>query len=180
MAHVLFALFDNPKEVAAAVAELEKAGTSRGQCSVIVHRGGLESLPASELQLFETAAAAATARTMALGAVIGVALGLAAGPFGLFAAGPLASVLFTTTAGTVAGALTGVLAGASDADPTLHRLAEGLEKGQVLLSVEPPSLDCAERAERILHEHHARVVHRHLLRPMTSEERRELENPNAP
>jgi hypothetical protein len=132
------------------------------------------------MELFESGAAALTARMAALGAAVGVALGLAAGPLGLLAAGPLASVLFSTTAATMAGALSGVLAGASDADPTLHRLAERLEKGQVLLSVEPPSLDCAEQAERILHQHHARVVHRHLLRPMTSEERREVESPETP
>ena len=180
MAHVIFALFDGPSEVAAAVAELEQEGTPKRHCSVVVHRDGLESLPASELELFESGAAAMTARLVALGAAVGAVVGLAAGPLGLLAAGPLASVLLTTTAGTMAGALSGVLAGASDADPTLHRLSEGLEKGQVLLSVEPPSLDCAERAEHILHKHHARVVHRHLLRPMTGEERREVDNPKAP
>jgi hypothetical protein len=180
MAHVIFALFDGPSEVAAAVAELEEAGTPKRHCSVVVHRGGLENLPASELELFESGAAAMTARLVALGAAVGAVVGLVAGPLGLLAAGPLASVLLTTTAGTMAGALSGVLAGASDSDPTLHRLSEGLEKGQVLLSVEPPSLDCAERAEHILHKHHARVVHRHLLRPMTGEERREVDNPKAP
>mgnify|MGYP003382637752 CR=1 FL=1 len=96
------------------------------------------------------------------------------------AAGPIAVVLFTTTAGTIAGALTGVLAGASDADPTLQRLATALEDGKVLLSVEPPSLDCAERAEHILHKHHARIVHRHLLRPITGAEEKEIDSPKAP
>lgn len=173
MAHVIFALFDGPAEVTAALAELEAAGTPKQRCTVMVHRGGLDRLPASELALFETGAASMTARLAAFGAAAGAVVGL-------LAAGPVAVVLFTTTAGTIAGALTGVLAGASDADPTLHRLAAGLEEGKVLVSVEPSSLDCAERAERILHEHHARIVHRHMLQPTTRAERKEVEDPKSP
>lgn len=173
MSHVVFALFDSSRGVTDVLHELEAAGTPKQRCSVIVHRGGLESLPASELALFETGFASMTARLAALGAVAGAVVGL-------LAAGPIAVVLFTATAGSIAGALSGVLAGASDADPMLQRLAAGIEEGKVLLSIEPPSLDCAERAEHILHKHHARIVHRHLLRPMTVEERHEVESPTAP
>lgn len=173
MSHVIFALFDSSPEVAAAVAELELAGTPKQRCTVMVHRGGLERLPNSELALFETGAATMTARLAAIGAAAGAVVGL-------LAAGPIGVVLFTTTAGTIAGALTGVLAGASDADPALHRMAAALEEGKVLLSVEPPSLDCAERAEHILHKHHARIVHRHLLRPIPGAEEKELDSPKTP
>ncbi len=175
MSHVLFALFDSSKEVAAAISELESVGTPTRHCTVVAHRDGLESRPAGELELFETGAASMGARLAGLGAVVGAALGaLAVGPLGLLAGGPLAAMLFATTTGSVVGGFTGIIAGASEADPSLKQVAEGLEKGHVLLAVEPPSAECAEKAEIVLRKHHAQLVHRHLLRGLTMEEKRDL------
>jgi uncharacterized membrane protein len=179
--HVLFALFDRPTDATAAVHELERLGTERRHCTIVLHERGLESQPAEELDLFETAAASTTARAAVIGSVVGGALGtLLVGPFGLVGAGTLAAVLFGAAVGTAGGALAGALAGPSEADPIMVELSRELEKGKVLLAIEPPSLDCMEIAEGVLHKHHARVVHRHLFRPITEEERSEIEASRPP
>ncbi len=153
---------------------LDAAGTPAEHCTVVVHRGALERAPSSELSDFESGAATMTARISVLGAAAGALFGaLAAGPLGLLAAGPLAAILLSTTAGTVVGAFAGLIAGATDADPSLKQLAAALEQGQVVLAVQPPSAECAERAERVLHEHHAHVVRRHILTGITPTEKRE-------
>ncbi|MFO0556083.1 MAG: DUF1269 domain-containing protein [Polyangiaceae bacterium] len=173
--YTLFALFDQPNHLKEALAALEAVGTPQEHCSVVVHREHLDRLPASELKLFETGAAAMTARLALAGAAIGVlAGGILFAPLGMLAGG----LLFTTTAGTAAGALTGLLAGASDADPTFARLAAQVDSGQVLVVVEPPNPDAAAAAERVLRRHHAHVVHRHLLGDITTEEVNDLIHPS--
>jgi hypothetical protein len=175
MRTTLFALFDDPRQVAGALADLEAGGTASEHCTIVAHRSALDALPSSELDDSETSAARTGARVAALGGLTGAVLGaLAVGPLGLIAAGPLAAVLFTSTAGTLVGAFAGLVAGATDADPALKQLAEGLEAGKVLLTVQAPTAAAAERAEAILREHHARVVRHHLLRGLTPAEQREL------
>jgi uncharacterized membrane protein len=170
--HALFALFDKSQDAVSAAKALKAMGAEDHHCTIMVHTRSLEREPASEIELFETAAASTTARVAVLGSIIGAVLGtLLFGPLGLIGAGRLAAVLFGAAVGAGSGALTGALAGPSDMDPELKKLAEEVGKGKTLLAVEPPSLECMGRAEEILRDHHAHVVHRHLLRPMTAQER---------
>ncbi len=173
-------MFDSSREVAAAILALEQLGTPTHRCTVVAHKGGLERLPTSELELFETGAAAMGLRLTGLGAVVGAALGaLAVGPLGLLAAGPLAAILLGTAAGSTVGAFTGVIAGATDYDSTVEQMAKGLEEGKVLLAIEPTSWRSAEDAETLLRNHHAHLVHRHSLQGPTLEERDEIRAANA-
>lgn len=175
MTHTLFALFDRAADLEAATAELESVGTPAKHCTVIAHQGPLDRLPSSDLADFESGAATMTTRVSLLGAAFGAIFGaLAAGPLGLLAAGPLATILLSTTAGTIVGAFAGLIGGATDADPSLKQLAEGLEQGKVLLAVQPPSAACAEQAEVVLHKHHAHVLRRHLLTRLTRAEKDEV------
>lgn len=178
--HTLFALFDRPDDVAAAIRELETLGTPSNRCTIAVHKDRLEDLPSSETPLFETAAASTFARGTLLGGVLGAIAGaLAFGPLGLVAAGPLAGTFFGLAAGAASGAYVGSISGASDVDPTFKRMAKEIERGAILLAVEPPSIDAAERAESMLNRHHGRVVHRHVLRPPTADERGNIDGPAA-
>lgn len=140
---------------------------------MIVHRCGLDRKPHSELALFETAATPIALRLAGGGGALGAFLGFVA-------AGLSVVLVFTAMAGVVAGGLVGVLVGASHTDPTLRNLATRLGRGKVLVSVEPPSRDLQESVERILHSHHARIVRRHLLGPLTRAEQLELDGREAP
>jgi hypothetical protein len=169
--HTLFALFDTSRDAIDATKELALLGTEGHRCSIVFHTRTLEGAPASETPLFETGAASGAARFAVLGSIIGAALGtLLIGPAGLIGAGPLAAMLFGAATGTAGGALTGAIAGSSDLDPELKKLSVEVERGKVLLAVEPPSLATMSDAEQVLNRHHAHVVRRHLLWPMTTKE----------
>lgn len=165
MSHVLFALFEHPAKAAEALKELHALGASKEGFSVVVHRRGLEQGHSEETPMFETDAAPAAAKGAVIGGVLGAIVGaLVGGPFGLVGAGPLATALFASTAGTITGAFSGVMAGSTSPDPTLEALAQGAEAGKVVVSVDAPTLSSEEDAETILKRHGALVVHRRLLR----------------
>ncbi len=169
--HTLYALFETSRDAIDATKALALLGREGHRCSIVFHTRTLEGAPASENPLFETGAASTAARFAVLGSIIGAALGtLLIGPAGLIGAGPLAAAMFGAATGTASGALTGVLAGSSDLDPELKKLSVEVEKGKVLLAVEPPSLEARGAAEEILNKHHAHVVPRHLLWPLSAKD----------
>lgn len=168
--HTLYAIFDSPQACDAAIRDLESIGTldsPEHPCRLVVHKKGLEGEPASEMNLFETAAASTLARGTLLGALGGAVL------FGLvvyLATGLSAGAILGAIGGAITGLLVGALAGPSDIDPAYKAMAKEIELGKVLLAVEPASRRCEDRAQVILERHGGHVMHRHVVRPMTRRE----------
>ena len=155
--HTLYALFETSRDAIDATKALALLGREGHRCSIVFHTRTLEGAPASENPLFETGAASTAARF----AVLGQRPDERARAPGIPAGAALAFV---------SAALTGVLAGSSALDPELKKLSVEVEKGKVLLAVEPPSLEARGAAEEILNKHHAHVVPRHLLWPLSAKD----------
>lgn len=176
MSHTLFAVFPDLAAARTAMEELEAMGTPRSSCSVVLHHSNLGRIPTGEMPLFETSAAEGAVKGTIGGAVAGAILGgVLALPFGLVGAGFLAAVLFGASSGSVFGLLEGAIIGSSEADPTLAELALALEEGKVLLAVQPPDRESAERAEALLRRSGASFTRRRLL----DRERRQLQHLRA-
>ncbi len=160
MKHTLFVLFDDEKQASEAISALAREGIPEDGFSVIVHR---DTLHPSDLHLEETDARGGLLNGLAAGATLGALAGvLVGGPLGLLGIGPTAAAVFGAGAGSLYGLFAGGLAGASCPDPVLRRLADAVERGQVLVTVDVEGALHADRAEEILEAHGGHVVHKPL------------------
>ncbi len=159
MRHTFYAVFDNVRDAAAAIRDLETAGTPRKHCNAILHEG---SRSADELHAGETARSAA-AKSSIGGGIIGALLGgVIAGPIGLIGAGAAVPALFGALVGSLYGGAMRGIAGASGPDPRLEALLDELKTGKVLVTVEAPGMTAEEQAETVMLRHGGRVEHRAL------------------
>ncbi len=164
MFHILFASFDRPRAADGAVAALRAQGSPEGDVRVVTHAGRLETTT-EELPLFETRAATALMKGSFVGVVCGALGGaLLAGPLAVAPGGALATIAFTAAAGALFGVFTGVIAGSTDADPTLSAMAGAMKREGTLVSVETATLSEEDDAKEILLRHGGRVTERRLLR----------------
>lgn len=157
MRHYLHAVVDDAEAATRAIQALERAGTPRMRCSVLLHR---DQLHTEELPVAETALREGAVRGAVVGGALGAALGgLILGPLGLAGAGPLFAGALAGSAGAVDGAIFGAIAGASSPGRVLEGLRAELDRGRVLVIVEAPDAECERRAEQTLAAEGARVVH---------------------
>ena len=158
MKHMLFALFEEAREAEAALQEVEADETCRGAYSVVMHEDRLRD---GDVELVETGVRGGMALGALLGAAGGAMLGgLVAGPLGLIGGGPLFAALMGGTYGTLYGGLAGTLGGLGGPDEGLKQLADQLEAGKILVSVNIEGIDCEARIEAIFQRHGALESHR--------------------
>lgn len=168
MTRTISRLFDNPDEAAIAVHDLETAGIAKDAISVIAPapatgepRSFAESNPAATDQTVH--ASHGLAKGAAIGGGLGGGLALITG-VGLLAVpgmGPVLAAGFLTfaLAGAAGGAATGTMLGAlrdaGHSDDDARALAEGVRRGQALVSVQAPEHRATE-VEDILVRHGGR------------------------
>lgn len=155
MHHRIFALFPSVKELDPALAEIETDSRCHGQCSVIVHKDHLDE---DDVSFGEVDQQRWLGRGVLFGAVAGGLAGLLMGPLGLVGVGPLAAAAFGAGAGGVYAGIIGVLTGASGPHHALSELAEHLESGGAVLTIDAPSLGAKEDIEKIVHAHGGKLA----------------------
>jgi hypothetical protein len=158
MRHRIFALLDHPEELKPVLAALEADTRCHGQCTVILHR---DRLTDDDVSFGETDSMRWLGRGVLFGAVSGGIAGLVLGPLGLVGLGPLASAALGTTAGSLYAGIIGALTGLSEPHHDLSELAEHLEQGGVLLSIDAPSLGARDDVEAVIESHGGRLSHTH-------------------
>lgn len=108
------------------------SGVERSVIGAVIHEGELshEDMPhAGEQSVRRGLAGAAIGGT--LGAILG---GIVVGPIGLIGAGGAAIALFL--AGSMYGGIAGAISGRDDDKPRVKKLAEKLEPGKVMVTVD--------------------------------------------
>lgn len=155
-------VFMDPQQAEEATAELINAGINTDNISVLAQRGIVEEVVGEDKEeaALESAGAGAVGGT-AVGGLIGLIAGASAllipgiGP--MLAAGTWASVLGTAAAGAGVGAayggLVGGLVGIGVSEEKTHVYVEGVEKGGVILLVDPDDPDNIETVENIMIRH---------------------------
>jgi uncharacterized membrane protein len=169
MKHVVFAVFGDKRNADVAIASLGDMDSSlREHISVIVHRdvanvAALDELVQHAERPDETDATHGRILGASLGAATGAMLGaLFAGPLGLLGGGPIAGLVFGAATGTLHGALAGGLVGAGLPDHTLRHLADRIQAGDVLVTVQTPDRATEERVMTLLRAKGALVAEKHL------------------
>jgi hypothetical protein len=155
-------VFMEPQQAELAASEIIDAGINTDNISVLAQRGVVEEVVDEDKEetALESAGAGAVGGT-AVGGLIGLIAGASAllipglGP--MLAAGTWASVLGTAAAGAGVGAayggLVGGLVGMGVGEEKTHVYTEGVEKGGVLLLVDPEDPDRIETVENIMIRH---------------------------
>jgi Heat induced stress protein YflT len=159
---VVAGLFETPEAAARTINDLRSMGVDPQQVSVIA-RDKEQAREVADETGAEVATGAATGA--GLGALLGGAAGWLVGIGALaipgigpiVAAGPIAAALGTAGAtaaagagvGVVAGGLLGALTGWGFSEAEAHVYQEGVERGDILLAVEVPDGDDADRLEDI-------------------------------
>jgi hypothetical protein len=159
-------MFDSTEAAAAAVEELEAAGFSHEDVSLVAPGEGAATMPPAgegiEREPEEDRGGASGAGTGAtIGTVLGGGAGLLAGlgalaipGFGpVVAAGWLVAALTGAGVGAAAGGLIGGLVGSGVGEREAHVYAEGLRRGASLVTVRVPDDIRAAQAESILARH---------------------------
>lgn len=147
-------MYDSYADASAAVRELEAAGFSHDDVSLVGHGG--EAAPATE----STAGGTAAGTGATLGTLVGGGAGLLAGLGSLaipgvgpiVAAGWLVATLAGAGVGAAAGGLLGALTGAGVSEEEANVYAEGVRRGGNLVTVRAEEARAPE-AERILAGH---------------------------
>jgi hypothetical protein len=143
----IFALFDRPDDAGRAALRVEELGTVDQHCTVKIHqhRVDTQQLPVE---------ATRTINGALLGVVLGIILGpllgwLVAGPLHVIPAAPAAGAIMGGVGGALIGALGGGLMGASDPQRQVSQFSRRVERGKTLVTIEAPTSELRERAERI-------------------------------
>lgn len=156
MAKTVTALFENYTEANNAVHDLVNQGFERDDIGIMAH----ESLTDYDTRVHDDDASGALTGAgvgAAVGGVGGLVLGLTAlaipgvGP--VIAAGPLVAALAGAGIGAAAGSLIGALTDLGVPEEEAHYYAEGVRRGNVLVTVQTTDA-LAERAVSILSRHH--------------------------
>lgn len=150
-------LFDNHGDAATAVRDLEAAGFSRDEISLMGNGAG--GLPADGTAI-STDAPGATEAGASVGTLVGGGVGLLAGLGALaipgvgpiVAASWLVAMVTGAGAGAAAGGLIGSLTGAGVDEKEAHVYAEGVRRGGTLVSVRTDEARSAQ-AKEILERH---------------------------
>ena len=155
-------LYDSYATAEGVVMELERAGFSHDDVSLVANQGATTTPGATDPVEHDTATAAGTgAGTGAsIGTILGGGAGLLAGIGALaipgvgpvVAAGWLVATLAGAGTGAAAGGLLGSLTGAGVADDHAHVYAEGVRRGSTLVSVRADDARVIE-AEAIMSRH---------------------------
>jgi hypothetical protein len=164
--NVVAGLFETPERASRAIDELRSMGLDPSRVSVIA-RDKERAREVADQTGAEVAAGAATGA--GLGALLGGAAGWLIGIGALaipgigpvVAAGPIAAALGTAGAtaaagagvGVVAGGLIGALTGWGFSESEAKAYQEGVERGEMLLAVEVPDGDDADRVEDVFKRH---------------------------
>jgi hypothetical protein len=163
------AVFDNMDDAQNVVRELENAGFSREDVSVVANKntsGQTEAAGTRATDATEAAASADTTAHVASDAGVGAALGGIGGLLLSFvglaipgvgpvlAVGPILAALTGAGIGAVAGGIIGALTEAGVPEEEAHRYAEGLRRGHVLVTIRTDA-NRAERAREIMDTHGA-------------------------
>lgn len=163
MLHVTFALLpDSARAEAATRAIMALQTRDERHVTLIAHRDALELREPHDQDESDSA------RALGQGALVGSGVGalagaLLAGPFGLLGGVPLVGAVFGAGAGTLHGMLWSSLTGTELPDQTLRELAQGLQEGNVLLTVKTRAKETHDQVLGILREHDARIAEkRHL------------------
>jgi hypothetical protein len=152
-------MFDSYADASAAVRELEAAGFSHDDVSLVGHRGETaHGEPSSGSSTADSSTGAATGATV--GTLVGGGAGLLAGLGSLaipgvgpiVAAGWLVAALTGAGVGAAAGGLLGTLTGAGLSEEDAHVYAEGVRRGGNLVTVRADEVR-ATQAEEILARH---------------------------
>jgi len=80
------------------------------------------------------------------------------GPLGLVGVGTVAAVAMGAGAGGLYAGIIGALTGASGPHHSLQALADHLESGGVVLTIDAPDQDAKEEIERVVHAHGGRLA----------------------
>ncbi|CAA9373208.1 MAG: hypothetical protein AVDCRST_MAG93-8584, partial [uncultured Chloroflexia bacterium] len=157
MAKQVVGLFDNTSDAHQAVQELNNAGFTADDISIVASNASGEYDTTSGSEAAEGAGAGATGGAVA-GGLVGLFVGLGAlaipgiGP--VVAAGTLATALGTTALGAgigaAAGGLVGGLVGAGIPEDDANIYAEGVRRGGALVTVQAADDATADRAADIL------------------------------
>ena len=149
-ARTVIGVFDRAESAEAAVAELQRAGHSPDDVSIV--RQGEGGAP--EYSADETKAGTGIAAGASAGALIGGAIGLAAlaipgvGP--LLAAGPIAAALTGVVAGGALGALAGSFAGLGVPTEEAKEYESAVRAGGLVIAVKAPDDGAAQRVIQLL------------------------------
>ncbi len=154
-------LFDSYETAQSTVSELERAGFSHDDVSLVANQGSTTASNTAPVTTDPPAAAAAGTGTGAsIGTILGGGAGLLAGIGALaipgvgpvIAAGWLVATLTGAGAGAAAGGLLGSLTGAGVSEDHAHVYAEGVRRGSTLVTVRADDSRAAE-AETIMLRH---------------------------
>ncbi len=155
-------LYDSYDTAQGVVTELERAGFSHDDVSLVANQAATSTTTAPTSAGTDTATAASTgAGTGAsIGTILGGGAGLLAGVGALaipgvgpvIAAGWLVAALTGAGAGAAAGGLLGSLTGAGVSDENAHVYAEGVRRGSTLVTVRADDARVTE-AEAIMSRH---------------------------
>jgi hypothetical protein len=156
MEKLVYALFDDHDQAAAAVDDMLANGVPKDVVSVVMHEGHLHAEdvqnPGTQAKRFAWAGGLAT------GVAAAVAGGMVAGSSGMVGVGPLAVALFSGAYGTLLGGLVAAISGSSDAKPQIEHLAAEVEKGKVLVTIDLAKKRAAVRCEDLLERHGAHHI----------------------
>ena len=154
-ARTIARLFDDHAAAEAAVRDLESAGFSDSDISLVRRQGGGTTGTTAESDASGTGIGATIGGVVGGGAGLLAGLGLMAIP-GLgpvVAAGWLVAALTGAGAGAAAGGLLGALTDAGVTDEEAHVYAEGVRRGGSLVTVRATDESRATQAEQILGRH---------------------------
>jgi hypothetical protein len=171
VAKTIVGSFDSFEEAQDVLRDLQSAGFSKDDISIIAHESSRRSAtggglpPDAPATMSDTGSGAATGA--AAGGVLGGAAGLVVGLMGLaipgigpiVAAGPLAAALAGAGVGAVAGGLIGGLTSAGVPEDDANYYAEAVRRGGALVTVRADDAR-AEEAARIMRTHGAVDIER--------------------
>lgn len=132
MEHLVCALFEDERRASDAVEKLLHSGVSRSVIGAVIHEGELvheDVQHAGEQSVRRGFAGAAIGGT--IGGLLG---GIVLGPIALIGAGGAAIALFL--AGSMYGGIAGAISGRDDDKPVVKKLAEKLEPGKVMVTID--------------------------------------------
>ena len=165
MKHVFYALFPDRETGHEALKDLAEAGVPPESYSVIVHKNPYELEDSENLSMSETDASEELVEGVAMGGLAGsLGVALLAIPLGLVGFGPLAAAIaLGGWAGGVYGGLGAFLSALDVPDRTLAGLADRLERGELLMTVETQDSDLEAKIELIFERHGAVAREKHLI-----------------
>jgi hypothetical protein len=141
--HSVIGIFATPQEAKTAVGELESAGFSRDQISIVTSK--TEASAPYLGPVVETGSQEDVGEKAAIGAGAGFILGIAAlaipgiGP--ILAAGPLAAALTGAAAGAATGGLIGVFTKEGIPEEAAQRYSKAVSTGRLMVAVRTDSSD---------------------------------------